>query len=181
MSRDHSPYTFWYFLFDDFKWKLQFNSDIVLEAAALPQDSFLPILIPALLWQPAASILPQSRTKCLGSALLFPPQSCLCLNRHGSGQLDLPAPVVYDMIQYKTKRNRMFWLASLFYDYKFVDDANRAKMFSLCFCFFQASVFVCLASASGWLPRSRLAPFPAFTASPRPLRRKKCLDYITAV
>ena len=180
MSRDHSPYTFWYFLFDDFKWKLQFNSDIVLEAAALPQDSFLPILIPALLWQPAASILPQSRTKCLGSASLFPPQSCLCLNRHGSGQLDLPTPIVYDMIQYKTNGTGCFDWRHYSMTISLLTMRTAQRCFPCVSVFFQASVFVCLAlKASGWLPRSRLIPSVHCLASAS--ASKKYLDYITAV
>ena len=44
-----------------------------------------------------------------------------------------------------------------------------------------ASISICLASALEWLPRprSRLASFPAFTASAAASASKKCLDYIT--
>jgi len=63
--------------------------------------------------QPAASVLnqvpwPRLRLIIFGSGLVskFPPRSCL--NRHGSGRLDLHVPVDYDTIRYKTRQHRMF-------------------------------------------------------------------------
>ena len=158
----------------------RYIKDVVLEAAALPQGSFF-----CLSWsqlclgtrQPAASVLnqvPWPRLRLIifgsGSVSKFPPRSCL--DRHGSGRLDLHVPVDYDTIRYKTRQHRMFWLASICYDVVLMMWA--CKDVSLCFCNFRPQSPSALPRPSAGCFGPGLTSFLASTASASP--RQFCLD-----
>jgi len=127
--------------------------------------------------QPAASVLnqvPWPRLRLIifgsGSVSKFPPRSCL--DRHGSGRLDLHVPVDYDTIQYKTRQHQMFWLASICYDVVLM--MWTCKDVSLCFCNFRPQSPSALPRPSAGCFGPGLTSFLAFTASASP--RQFCLD-----
>ena len=118
------------------EWCSPWGSGIASRLACL-ETVFLHVLVSALHCQSAASVLPRVPWHGfvifgLASALARSQSFCLCL-ASASGRLYLPAPIVYDTIQYETKWNRMFWLVSVFYDYSLCWRCKRVKKMFLFF------------------------------------------------